>query len=390
MYACVRGNTAESIARSFSPFVEMVDPTTAVFTLTARQLAQVVLENGGLQMAVASTAEAAILAARHLPGFTLVEENTLDALPIDALPPDPEIFQALELWGIRTLSEFVHLPDTGIAERLGPRGLALQQRARGALDRPLRPAMEASRYEESAEMEHAIELREPLLFLIGRFLFDLSARMKSQSVAAQVLRLVLNDQQRLLALPFPTRDTKLLIKLVEHSLERQPPEAPIDRVVVELIPTEPRRVQHGLFMPATPEPEKLELTLGKIRGLVGEGKVGYPQLFDTHRPGANHPGANRPGETKVSAHWPKLAFRYFRPVLEARVDLERGFPRALSTRLVKGRVLQLAGPWRTSGDWWTTGSWNRDEWDLLLNDGALYRLCKDRSVERWFVEGVYD
>ena len=43
-------------------------------------------------------------------------------------------------------------------------------------------------------------------------------------------------------------------------------------------PTQPRRVQHGLFTPAAPEPEKLELTLGKIRGLVGAEGVLYPKL----------------------------------------------------------------------------------------------------------------
>ncbi len=381
-YACVCGEKAEEIAQSFSPFIEMVDATTAVFTLTPRQLAQVVLEKRGLRMAVAATAEAAILAARHLSGFTLVEEGTLDLLPIDVLPPDPEIFHALELWGIRTLGELAGLPEAGIAERLGERGLQLQKLARGATDRPLRPEIEGERYQESAEMEHAIELREPLLFLISRFIFDLSARMKAQSVAAQVVRLVLNDRERTVGLPFPTRDTKLLIKLVEHSLERQPPDAPIERVVVEFIPTQPRRVQHGLFVPASPEPEKLELTLGKIRALVGQGKAGYPELFDTYRPGD--------GKVPQSALWPKLAFRYFRPVLEARVEVEGGFPRAISTRLVRGRVLQLAGPWRSNGDWWASGSWDRDEWDLLLSDSAIYRLCRDRASRRWFLEGVYD
>jgi len=45
-------------------------------------------------------------------------------------------------------------------------------------------------------------------------------------------------------------------------------------------------------------------------------------------------------------------------------------------------------PWRTSGDWWTTNPWARDEWDIALSDGALYRIyCEPRG---WFVEGSYD
>jgi protein ImuB len=377
MFACIHGPDAARLADSFSPFVEMVDEKTAVFTVTARQL-------GGLKSigaAVAATAEAAILAARNLPGYTFIppgeEARVLGALLINTLPPDPEIFETLDLWGIRSLADLARLPDDGLASRLGDRGLWLQRLARGAFERPLRPQLPATVYEESADLEHPIRLREPLLFLIARFLQDLTARLKSQSLAAASLYLTLNGKQRRHSLPFPTRDVKLLLKLVEHSLDRQPPEGPVAKIRLELIPTEPRRVQHGLFTPAAPEPEKLELTLGKIRGLVGEKNVGYPELFDTHRPGAGRPIGHL------------LPFRYFRPPLEARVTAEH-----LWTRMFQGKILQIAGPWRSSGDWWQPDHWNRDEYDLALSDGALYRIFLDRELDRapkkWFVEGVYD
>jgi len=376
MFACIHAPNAGALADSFSPWVEMVDQKTAVFTITPLQMERF---RGIEKSAVASTAEAAILAARNLPGFTFIEPGreaaVLGALSIDTLPPDPVLFQTLDSWGIRSLADLARLPEHGLAERLGERGLLLQRLARGALARPLRPAKLAVAYEESAEMEHPLKLREPLLFLIGRFIFDLSAQLKSQSLAAQALRLTLDRQERVLGLPFPTRDVKLLLKLVEHSLERQPPDAPVVKVHLELIPTQPRRIQHGLFTPAAPEPEKLELTLGKIRGLVGEKNVGYPELFDTHRPGMGR-------QAKGLSY---LAFRYFRPPLEARVTEEQ-----LSTRLFRGRIVRRAGPWRTSGDWWRPDTWDRDEWDLELSDGALYRIYMNRTPQQWFVEGVYD
>jgi protein ImuB len=40
---------------------------------------------------------------------------------------------------------------------------------------------------------------------------------------------------------------------------------------------------------------------------------------------------------------------------------------------VSGPDPQIGGPWRSSGDWWNPDSWNRDEYDLALSDGALYR-----------------
>jgi protein ImuB len=60
--------------------------------------------------------------------------------------------------------------------------------------------------------------------------------------------------------------------------------------------------------------------------------------------------------------------------------------------LAGGRVIEWAGPWRTSGEWWgrAPGPWDRDEWDVLLADGIVCRLFRERTQGRWFVEGVVD
>jgi protein ImuB len=87
-----------------------------------------------------------------------------------------------------------------------------------------------------------------------------------------------------------------------------------------------------------------------------------------------------------------------------------------------GAVLSCAGPWRTSGEWWTdaaagiaragragrtdgaggaggagrargeseVGGWNRDEWDVALSDGAVYRIFRDRVTDGWFIDAIVD
>jgi protein ImuB len=119
-----------------------------------------------------------------------------------------------------------------------------------------------------------------------------------------------------------------------------------------------------------------------------------------------------------------------------------------------GAVVHAAGPWRTSGNWWEPAgqagagrageageagragaagragesgrsgesgrkkarsrtyppyptyqpyptylahptylaqqSWSRDEWDVSLSDGGVYRIFRDRDTDGWFIDGIFD
>jgi protein ImuB len=62
--------------------------------------------------------------------------------------------------------------------------------------------------------------------------------------------------------------------------------------------------------------------------------------------------------------------------------------------MATGAVVQSAGPWRTSGEWWNDAQagrpWDRDEWDVAMADGTIYRLFVERDSGHWFLEGVVD
>ena len=98
----------------------------------------------------------------------------------------------------------------------------------------------------------------------------------------------------------------------------------------------------------------------------------------------------------------KSALRRFRFPIPARVTVSEGRPVRVQVDrqgFTSGGVAQSAGPWRTSGDWWEppgtqgtsgTSAWDRDEWDVAMNDGTVYRLAVERGVGQWFLEGVID
>jgi protein ImuB len=424
MYACLCGSgDLVALAREFSPVVEatapgvvtlhaaglerLFGPAQDVAAAMARRAAELGLQ---ANLALAANADAAICAARGFAGIGIVPEGDeakyLGTLPLALLAPSPELGETLARWGIRRFRDLAALPPLGIAERLGAEGLRLRTLARGESDRKLVPIEMPEDFAEELDPEYPIVLLEPLAFLLASLVNGLALRLATRALATDELRLRLALEnraahERTLRLPVPTLDTRALLKLLQLDLAAHPPEAGIVGIRMEMHPEKPRAAQSGLFVLASPEPVKLEVTLARIRALVGEGHVGSPELLDTHRPGAfrmaeeeplpdgrgSVPSRDRQGAVLQLKPKP-LVLRVFRPPREARVALAAGQPSFVVAEGVRGNVVERSGPWRTSGDWWTNDPWSRDEWDIALGDGGLYRLyCEPRG---WFLEGCYD
>jgi protein ImuB len=258
--------------------------------------------------------------------------------------------------------------------------------------------------------------------MLNRLLEQLTHRLRDKSLATDHVQLDLtlevhpeqqlradslpasatSQYQRTLKLPVPSQDTRVLLKLLQLDLSAHPPEAPVKRITIEAFPARLRYMQAGLFQPLAPEPAKLEITLARLRAVVGtednhgRSRVGFPQTLDSHRPDSFEvlPAGFVSGwkyETQPSCN---LALRLFRPALAARVELRDGRPAAVAFHHVRARVVRAAGPWRVTGAWWDAGGeWQRDEWDLYLNLAAavaLYRVFHDLLSGQWFIEGMYD
>jgi len=421
MFACLHGQgNLTALAFEFSPTVERTAEPLAgcqeetvtldasgldrlfglpqdVAAALARRAAEIRVK---ANIALAANPDAAICAARGFAGVSVIpqgdEGKFLGTLPLAVLAPSPELQETLERWGIRRFQELAGLPPLGIAERLGPEGLRLRELARGEAERKLVPLDPPLRFEDELEMEYPVELLEPLAFVLSRLLNGLATRLATRGLATDELRLRLKLEnraahERTLRLPVPSTDTKAFLKLWQLDLSANPPPAPVVHVWMGVNPAKPQAAQGGLFVLAKPEPVKLELTLARIRSIVGEGRAGTPELLDTHRPGAFRMASVAQAFLPVSrrpSFQVRLSLRIFRPPRAARVAIASGQPSFIDAQGIRGKVLELAGPWRTSGDWWTTDPWSRDEWDIALSDGALYRLyCDPRG---WFLEGSYD
>jgi protein ImuB len=417
MFACLHasGNTDLLLecARQFSPRIEQTAPDTVLIDISGlgqlfgspSDIADALANRVGLpaNIAVASDADAAVHAARGFRGVTVIapgeEARVLAPLPLNLLPGSPETAEVLDAWGIRTFGQLAGLPPLGIAARLGDEGTHLQRLARGEAGRQLHTVLDPLLFEEELELDYPVELLEPLSFLFSRLLNDLCARLASRALAANELRLLLTLENApahacKLSLPVPMRDPIAFLKLLQLELSARPPGGPILKIRLAMGHVPPRTQQHGLFLPLSPEPEKLEITLSRLANLLGVENVGTPELLDTHRPDSFRMNRFAALASAVSAPDAKeeeqLVLRRYRPRKHAQVLMRENRPVHVATMHIQGKVMACAGPWRSSGDWWKQEPWDHQEWDVALSDGALYRIHEDLLTSRWFVEGSYD
>jgi len=352
-------------------------------------------------IALAPNPDAALHAARGIPGITVIlpgsEATTLAPLSLRLLGGSPELARTLDLWGLRTFGDFAALPPVGVAARLGDEGIRMQQLARGEANRQLRHRTDPLEFRETIEPDTPIDLIEPLLLLISVTLHRLCDRLRSNSLATNEISIVLileraPEHPITLRFPVPMLDPMVFLKLLHLDLNNRPAPAPVEKIHIEMIPVQTRKLQHGLFLPAAPEPEKLEVTLARIRNLVGPANVGAPELLDTHRPDSFRTTALRMTPWQgIKQYSPQLVLRRFRPPRPVRVwCTDTGQPRKIISPIKEWRVVACAGPWRTSGDWWKGEPWHLDEWDVEVSDNSLFRIHQDHRQSRWCVEGSYD
>jgi len=257
---------------------------------------------------------------------------------------------------------------------------------------------------------------------------------------------------RRLQLPSPMRDVRALRTLVLLDLESHPPPAAIDRVAIIVDPTPGRIVQHTLYSRAQPAPEQVSTLVARLGALMGQDRLGVPAIVDSHRPGAfvmqpfaidydndrqGHRRSSRDTASRVpnpESHLVQALHRCRQPV-PARVTIGDGRPlRVMTDRrgFAGGSVVVAVGPWRISGEWWKVegrraegtgqraegtgqraegtgqraegrghrtegggqkageGAFNRDEWDVRLADGAVYRIFQDCDTGGWFIDAIVD
>ena len=359
-------------------------------------------------VAVSTNYHAAIAAAKGpLPLSVRVipagEEHTaLAVLPLAVLDLTEEQAETFALWGISTLGMLAALPEKELISRLGQAGKRLRQIARGEMPHLFQPVEPAFILMERMELDSPIDLLDALMFVVNVMLEQIILRTSSRvlAVASVSITLALEGgvtHTRTVRPALPTNDRQLWLKLLHLDLESHPPQAPILAVELSAEPGSTTQVQLGLFSPQLPEPSRLDVTLARIRAVVGDENVGRAVLTDTHQLDGFRMepfSISSAASSNSSSSTLRPAMRRLRPAETVFVTLQRERPQAFTFRKQRYSVERAYGPWQTGGEWWTATLWGCEQWDLAARAQDDTTLCvcliRDLLRDQWQVVGLYD
>ena len=240
-----------------------------------------------------------------------------------------------------------------------------------------------------------------VLFLLGRMLEQIVARAAERALAIAYVEtsLVLDstsrmEHRRVVRPALPECNHHTLLKLIQLDLEMHPPQAAVIGLYMQAQPARPQAGQQGLFVPQTPEAGQLEVLLARLRKLLGEDRVGAPELLDSHRPDAfrlvpfvPHPGAVPHAASGIHTS----ALRLLRPPQAVRVEMESS---RIVTLFLDGKKLpsiKLLGLGKRAEHGGLTrigaaksGTWRWEAGKICC------RVAYDPASDCWYLIGIYD
>jgi len=380
------------------------------------------------------------------------EKTLLAPLPLALLQPSTQLKRKMQRFGMHCIGDLLRWPRHSVLTRLGKEGLGLAALARGEdCDTPL-PAQGKSLVEEVLELEFPLCQLEPLYFVLRGLLSKLLQRLALRGLTCDRLELSLqleegSNLRHWLQVAAPTLDAKVFLRSARLLLERTPPSSPVESLRLRTQGLAPSRDQLDFFRAAGPAPAALQALVAELESLCGAGRVGGARLLDDHRPDSfkllrfpvtvlthstparayvdlspsdlpnylaptplplqSSPVAAPPADPPVdvvadaadlsyatvcSPQASALALRVLRPPVAVEVRLqELGRPVWIRSKVPRGKLLFVAGPWRSTGMWWSEKDrFAFDYFDVQVSDGTLARLRHDRLQGCWELDALYD
>ena len=252
---------------------------------------------------IAGTRFAATVAALAAQPGALVavppgaEAEFLGPLPASLLTPDAEIRGRLRRFGLRRIGQVAELAASALVARFGEEGARIGSRSRGLEVDPFRPRRAPERLVLGLAIEPAVAELEAIRFVLHRLAIALGESLAARGLAAERGRLSLvldlafaraGTAPELAVetrFPEPTADPAAIERLLLARLEREPPQAAVTRLELELNSASPAAGQQlPLFVPQALHGARLAWQLARLALTYGEDRVRRVELLDPEAP----------------------------------------------------------------------------------------------------------
>lgn len=336
------------------------------------------------------------------------ERSFLAPLSLALLEIDPKIVERLRLLGIERIGDLARMPHGPFVRRFGPEAARWHACACGRDPAPFVPrahsvAIEAAMFGEGRAGDEA-QVIFALRVLLSRICSDLE-RCGKRAGSLQ-LDIELEDAATRcfdVLLASPTVRERDMLDVVRAKLGGVRFEAPIVGLRVRAGRLEEGGEKVALFADGDFDPQAIAVAISRLEAMLGE-PVRQARtrsahvleerfMYDRYVPERTHVTLSKAAEGRVvegrgtaETLIPQLRLM---AVTEIDVRVRNGEPAAVASDAKPPRaVVECSGPWRVEIGWFSDAYVVRDEYDVLLDDGELYRIY--RQGAQWYLRGNYD
>jgi protein ImuB len=334
------------------------------------------------------------------------EQRLCGRVPLDRLGIGPRLQSDLALLGITRVGELLALPAAQLRIRYGEAAAHLHDFLSGRAWAPLMPRTPAEPSVVELEVEPPDDDHNRILFGLKSVLHRSVVRLRAehQGITALDIELQLErlgQRRERIESAAPSLDVPQLIDLLRLRLANVALPARVEhiRMRIEHTRVHPRQlsIEHGK------KPRDLEAAsraIARLRASFGPQAVTCARLREAYLPEGGYRyepirEIRLPRAPATPAEWPPAEL----PLAELPL-VRRVFPTpvALPSKPTHepetwlgphGAVVAMFGPYRIAGGWWTRRR-ERDYHFVETQQGELLWIYYDRTLRRWFLQGVVD
>lgn len=357
-----------------------------------------------LRLGAADNKIAARAAAQSYDGTVCAsgkERELLAPFALSLLDIDPKVAERLRLLGIERLGDLAGLPHGPFVRRFGPEAARWHALAQGVDRTPFVPRAHAVAIEASMYGEGRAEDEAQVIFALRMLLTRIAADLErcGKRAGALTLDVELEDSQTqrfIVPLASSTAQERAMLDVVRAKLEGVTFASAIVGLRLRAAELEEGGEALGLLSGDDFDPQTVAVTIARIEAALGETVrqastrsahvLEERFAYERYEPPKRTLMLNDDDAAPAFGHDIVPQLRLL-TVAEIPVRVRGGEPAFVGDP--PQAVLECAGPWRVELERWPgVEAVARDEYDVLLADGDLYRIYHQGA--HWYLRGAYD